>query len=81
MARTRRTGQAAWSLPRLRERQEVQAPVRAAHRKACRARLEEMFTTSSCLAELSEHLTGLGSRTETSAQSQLVEEVLPRQVK
>ena len=55
--------------------------MRAAHRKACRARLEEMFTTSSCLAELREHLTGLGSRTETSAQSQLVEEVLPRQVK
>ena len=74
-------GQAAWSLTRLSERQEVQAPVRADQRKAWRARLEEMFTTNSCLAELSEHLTGLGSRTETNAHSQLVEEVLPRQVK
>ena len=79
---TSRTGQAAESLDTETEMEQLeQAPVRAAHRKACSSRLEETLRTSSCLAELREHLTGLGSSTDTIAHTGLLEEVLPRQMK
>ena len=80
--RTSKTGQAAASLDTDTNREQLeQAPVRAAHRKAWSRRLEEMLRTSRTLAELSEHLTGLGRITETTAHTRLLEELLPRQMK
>ena len=80
-ASTTRAGQAAAKLSSYKARQVEQEPIMAAQRKAWSSVLDDTLMASSWRAELRSHLTGLGRSRLTSAQTQLVVNVFPRQRK